>query len=120
MSATLQLTRDVGIAAFELRRGPFEISVDGNPVGSITNHDTAEIQVELGRHTLVVCKGRYSNRTLTFDVADGEVVKFRCNGARIWPTYIASIHRQTRPRDQPASGMSIPGSRPTSGHLSVA
>jgi hypothetical protein len=36
-------------------------------------------------------KGRYSSRILSFDAADGEVVNFRCNGARIWPTYLASI-----------------------------
>jgi hypothetical protein len=91
MSATLQLTRDVGFAAFELRRGRFEISVDGQPVGSIANHDTVEIPIEPGRHNLVVRKGRYASRTRTFDVAAGEVVHFRCNGARIWPTYVASI-----------------------------
>jgi hypothetical protein len=38
-----------------------------------------------------VRKGRYSSRTVTFDAADGEVINFRCGGARIWPTYVASI-----------------------------
>jgi hypothetical protein len=91
MSATLRLTRDVGSVAFELRGGRFEISIDGRPVGSIANHDTAETQIEPGRHHLVLRKGRYSSRTRTFDAADGEVVTFRCSGARIWPTYVASI-----------------------------
>ncbi len=91
MSATLRLTRNVGSAAPELRRGRFDISVDGKPVGSLANHDTAETQIEPGRHNLVLRKGRYSSRTLTFDAADGEVVNFRCSGARIWPTYVASI-----------------------------
>jgi hypothetical protein len=91
MSATLQLKREVGFAAFELRRGRFEISVDGEPVGSLANHDTVEIPLEPGRHDLVLRKGRYSSRTRTFDVAAGEFVHFRCNGARIWPTYVASI-----------------------------
>jgi len=91
MSATLRLTRGVGFATFELRRGRFEISVDGKPVGSLANHDTAEIPLEPGHHNLVVRKGRYSSRTRTFDIADGETVNFRCHGARIWPTYVASI-----------------------------
>lgn len=91
MSATLRLTRDVGSAAPELRRGRFEISIDGKLVGSLANHDTAETQIEPGRHNLVLRKGRYSSRTRSFDAADGEVINFRCNGARIWPTYIASI-----------------------------
>ncbi|HEY6316632.1 MAG TPA: hypothetical protein VI462_01935, partial [Acidimicrobiia bacterium] len=78
-------------AAFALRRERFEISVDDKPVGSLANHDTVETLVEPGRHNLVLHMGRYSSRTLSFDAADGEVVNFRCNGARIWPTYIASI-----------------------------
>jgi hypothetical protein len=91
MSATLRLTRDVGSAAFELRRGRFEISLDAQPIGSLANHETAEIQMEPGRHSLVLHNGRYASRTRSFDAADGEVVNFRCNGARIWPTYIVSI-----------------------------
>jgi len=91
MPATLRLTRDVGSAAFELRRGQFDILVDGKPVGSIANHDTVETPLEPGRHNLVLRKGRYSSRTLTFDAADGQAINFRCNGARIWPTYVASI-----------------------------
>lgn len=91
MSATLRLTRNVGTFAFELRRGRFEISVDGEPIGSIDNHDTMETKIEPGTHSLVLHKGRYSSRTVAFDAADGEIVDFRCNGARIWPTYLASI-----------------------------
>jgi hypothetical protein len=91
MSAILHLTRNVGARAFELRRGRFEISVDGQPVGSLENHETVEIPIEPGRHNVALHKGRYSSRTLTFDADDGEVVDLRCNGARIWPTYVASI-----------------------------
>jgi hypothetical protein len=91
MSATLRLTRNVGSAAFELRRGRFDILVDGKRVGSLENHDTVEIPVEPGSHDLVLRKGRYSSRTLAFDATDGEAIEFRCNGARIWPTYVASI-----------------------------
>ena len=91
MSATLRLTRNVGSAAFELRRGRFDILVDGKPVGSLSNHDTVEIPVATGRHNLVLRKGRYSSRTLTFDAANGQAINFRCNGARIWPTYVATI-----------------------------
>jgi hypothetical protein len=90
MSATLRLTRNVGVPP-ELRRGRFEISVDGQPVGSLANHDTVETQIEPGRHDLVLRKGRYSSRALTFEAAEGEVISFRCGGARIWPTYLASV-----------------------------
>jgi hypothetical protein len=91
MSATVRLTRNVGSAAFELRRGQFDIVVDGKPVGSLSNHAVVETPVEPGRHNLVVRKGRYSSRTMTFDADDGDAIDFRCNGARIWPTYVASI-----------------------------
>jgi hypothetical protein len=91
MSGTLRLTRDVGSLAFELRRGRFEILIDGKPVGSLANHDTVGTPVEPGRHNLVLRTGRYSSRTHSFDAADGQVVNFRCHGARIWPTYVASI-----------------------------
>ena len=89
MTATLSLTREsVGI---ELRRGRFEISVDGKTVGSLERHETVETPLEPGHHTLRMRAGRYSSRDRTFDVADGEVVNFRCHGAMIWPTYVASI-----------------------------
>ena len=65
--------------------------LDGEPVGSLENHETVEIGIEPGRHKLALHKGRYSSRTLTFDAGDDEMVDLRCNGARIWPTYVASI-----------------------------
>ena len=75
MSATLRLTRDVGTAAFELRRGRFEILVDGKPAGSLANHDTAETQIEPGRHSLVLRYGRYCSRIRTFDAASRRILE---------------------------------------------
>ena len=89
MSATLRLTREgVGI---ELRRGQFEISVDGKTVGSIDSHGTLEMPLDRGHHTLQIRAGRYTSRARAFDVADGEVINFRCHGTMIWPRYVASI-----------------------------
>lgn len=90
MSATLRVTREVGFG-IELRRGWFEISVDAKSVGSLENHETVETLLEPGRHSVRVRKGRYSSRNHSFDIADGEVVNFRCHGTRIWPMYLASI-----------------------------
>ncbi|HVA09103.1 MAG TPA: hypothetical protein VNG12_20400 [Acidimicrobiales bacterium] len=89
MSATLKLTREG--AGIELRRGRFEISVDGKGVGSIDNHEAVETPVEPGHHTLRIRAGRYLSRDRLFDVADGDVVTFRCHGTMIWPGYVASI-----------------------------
>jgi hypothetical protein len=47
--------------------------------------------IDPGHHTIGVRKSRYSSRDHSFDVADGEVVSFRCHGTRIWPMYVASI-----------------------------
>jgi hypothetical protein len=88
--ATLRLTRETPFS-FELRRGVFDISVDDKTVGSIKSHDTVEVPLEPGHHALQMRHGRYSSRVEAFDVADGGVVSFRCHGAMIWPTYVASI-----------------------------
>ncbi len=59
--------------------------------GSIADHETVETPVEAGHHSVLIRKGRYSSRNRSFDVADGDVVRFRCHGARIWPTWVASF-----------------------------
>ncbi len=76
----------------ELRRAPFQITLDGAIVGTIDRHQTFETSIEPGRHILRVRTGRYASRAESFDVTVGdEVVTFRCNGARIWPVYLISI-----------------------------
>jgi len=89
MPATLKLTRKA--FGMELRRGTFDVLVDSTRVGSIELHDTFETSVEPGRHTLQVRKGRYSSGQLSFQVTDGDVIGFRCNGARIWPIWLVSF-----------------------------
>jgi hypothetical protein len=75
----------------ELRRGTFEVLLDGNDVESIESKRTIEVPIEPGDHSLQVRSGRYSSRKRSFGAADGEVVNFRCSGARVWPIYVASI-----------------------------
>jgi hypothetical protein len=90
MAATLQLTRATNFI-MELRRGTFQVLIDGNDVGTIERNKTIEVPIEPGRHTLQVKAGRFSSSRRSFDVADGDVVNFRCNGAIIWPVYVASL-----------------------------
>ncbi len=90
MAATLHLVREKSVV-MELRRGTFHVLLDGNDVGSIDMHGTIEVPIEPGHHTLQVKAGRYTSHRHPFDAADGETVNFRCNGARIWPLYLASI-----------------------------
>jgi hypothetical protein len=89
VSATLKLTHKA-IGA-EVRRGPFDVLVDGKRVGSVEMNDTIETPVEPGRHTLRVSNGRNSSRAQTFDAAEGEVVAFRCTGKRFLPLFLASF-----------------------------
>jgi hypothetical protein len=89
MPAILTLTRErFGI---ELRRGKFEIVVDGRSTASIEHGDTVEVPVEPGHHALRIRSGRYSSRELSFDAADGDVISFRCYGANLWPVWLVSF-----------------------------
>ena len=89
MSATLKLSRKtIGV---EVRRGTYDVLVDGTRVGSVALHDTFETAVEPGRHTLQVRKGRDSSRVQSFDAADGEIVAYRCNGKAILPIFLLSF-----------------------------
>jgi hypothetical protein len=89
MPAILTLTRER--FGLELRRGKFEIVVDGRSTASIEHGDTVEVPAEPGRHTLRIRSGRYSSRELSFDAADGDVISFRCYGANLWPVWLASF-----------------------------
>jgi hypothetical protein len=89
VSATLKLSHKA-IGA-EVRRGPFDVFVDDERVGSVEMNDTIETPVEPGRHTLQVRNGRNSSRIESFDAADGEVVAFRCTGKRFLPLFLASF-----------------------------
>jgi hypothetical protein len=89
MSATLTLTHKA-IGA-EVRRGTYDVEVDGKRVGTVEMNHTMETPVQPGRHTLQVRNGRNSSSTETFDAADGETVAFRCTGKRFLPLFLASF-----------------------------
>jgi hypothetical protein len=89
MSATLKVTHKA-IGA-EVRRGAYDVLVDGSRVGSVEMNDTIETPVEPGRHTLQVHNGRNTSGVKTFDAADGEVIAFRSTGKRFLPLFLASF-----------------------------
>jgi hypothetical protein len=89
VSATLKVSHKA-IGA-EVRRGPYDVLVDGKSVGSVEMNDTIETPVEPGRHTLQVRNGRNSSRPESFDAAEGEVIAFRCTGKRFLPLFLASF-----------------------------
>jgi hypothetical protein len=89
MSATLKLFHKA-IGA-EVRRGSYEVIVDGTQAGSVEMDSTVEVPVDPGRHTLQIRDGRKSNSTVTVDAAEGESITFRCTGKRFLPIFLASF-----------------------------
>jgi hypothetical protein len=89
MVATLKVThRAIGV---EVRRGAYDILVDGQHAGSVEMNRSIEIPVEAGRHTLQIRSGRNSSRTRTFEVGDGQTVTFRATGKSFLPIFLASF-----------------------------
>ena len=89
MSAMLKLRHQtIGV---EVRRGPYDVVVDGKSAGTFKLNESIDIPVEPGRHTLKIRSGRNSSRTKTFDVAEGEIVRFRCSGKSILPVFLLSF-----------------------------
>jgi hypothetical protein len=89
MSATLKVShRAIGV---EVRRGTYDVLVNGERVGSLEMNNTFETSVEPGRHTLQVRNGRNSSRTKSFDATDDEIVAFRCSGKSILPIFLLSF-----------------------------
>jgi len=89
MSATLKVRHEaIGV---EVRRGTYDVVVDGNRAGSVELHGTFETPVEPGRHTLQIRNGRNSSRTATFDADDSQVICFRCSGKNILPVFLLSF-----------------------------
>jgi hypothetical protein len=89
MTATLKMThKAIGV---EVRRGPYDIVVDGHVVGSLEMNDTIEIPVEPGLHHLQIRSGRNSSRTQTFEAAESQTVAFRCTGKSFLPIFLLSF-----------------------------
>jgi len=89
MTAILKMThKAIGV---EVRRGRYEIDVDGQHAGSVDMNDTIEIPVDPGRHTLQIRSGRNSSRPATFEAAENQTVAFRCTGKSFLPIFLASF-----------------------------
>jgi hypothetical protein len=89
MTATLKMTHKA--IGFEVRRGTYDVLVDGQRAGSLDMNDTIEISVEPGHHTVQIRSGRNSSRTQTFEAAESQTVAFRCTGKSFLPIFLASF-----------------------------
>ena len=90
MPATLRVMREASFG-FELRRGTFEVLLDGETVRSIEWGETMEGLVKPGQHTLRIRKRRYSSPERTFEAGDSGTISFRCHGAMLWPRWAVSF-----------------------------
>lgn len=89
MTATLKITQKaIGV---EVRRGTYDVEVDGQRAGSLDMNDTIEIPIEPGRHTVRVRGGRNSSRTQTFEAVEGHTIAFRCTGKSFLLKFLASF-----------------------------
>jgi hypothetical protein len=89
VAATLKVThKAIGV---EVRRGTYDVVVDGARAGSVELNDTFETSVEPGHHTLRIRNGRNSSRTAAFDADEGQVIAFRCSGKNILPIFLLSF-----------------------------
>jgi len=89
MSAMLRLTHNtIGV---EVRRGTYDVVVDGKRAGSLELNETVDMPVEPGHHTVQVRSSRNSSRTKAFDVAEGEIASFRCSRKSILPIFLLSF-----------------------------
>jgi len=89
MSATLKLThKTIGV---EVRRGTYDVVVDGTQVAAVEMNETVDIPVEAGHHTLQIRNGRNSSRTKTFDVNENETASFRATGKSLLPIFLLSF-----------------------------
>jgi len=78
MTAILKVThKAIGV---EVRRGTYDVVVDGQRAGSLAMNDALEIPIGPGRHTLQVRSGRNSSRTQTFEAAEDQTVAFDVPG----------------------------------------
>jgi hypothetical protein len=89
VAATLKVThKAIGV---EVRRGTYDVVVDGTRAGSVELNDTFETPLEPGHHTLQMRDGRNSSRTAAFDADEGQVIAFRCSGKNILPIFLLSF-----------------------------
>ncbi len=89
MSATLKVThKSIGV---EVRRGTYDVVVDGQRAASLDMNDSVEVPVAPGPHTVQVRSGRNSSRVETFEATEGQTVAYRCTGKSFLPIFLASF-----------------------------
>ena len=73
------------------RKGAWQITLDGDVVGTIAVGQTVELPIEKGYHTLRLNSDRHHSPERSFEAAEGQVVSFACRTAvAFWPVHVAA------------------------------
>lgn len=86
MASTVKLSRKPWGSSHSRHARPWQVEVDGRTVGTISNKETVELQVESGRHVLRVRSMRFlSSPEKPFEADEGHVVGFSCHPRSLSP-----------------------------------
>ena len=86
--ATIRLSRAASYSPL-LGMETYNIAIDGGVVGAIAAGETVEVSVTPGRHSLrLLGRGRNRSPLRDLEVAEDEVVSYRCHGPRYGPPHI--------------------------------
>lgn len=91
--ATLRLSRLWSGVLIGGQRETWNIVIDGRVVGAISDHETVEVSVEPGQHTLRLGQGRHLSPQRSFEVGEDGLVGYTCHGPRIWPKFVMALLR---------------------------
>ena len=89
MTATLKVVHKA--IDVEVRRGAYDILVDGVPVGNVKMNHTTSVSIDPGRHTLQVRHRRSSSRPVAIEAAEGQTLVYRCTGKSFLPVFLLSF-----------------------------
>jgi hypothetical protein len=88
MPATLRIRRKF---AFIGQNHPYEVVLDGQPVGTVGFEQAVEVEIETGPHKLQIRAGtRLRSPERSFEAAAGQVVRYWCRTRLLWPELIAA------------------------------
>ncbi len=89
------------------RSQKWQVLIDGADVGTLAINQTVELPVGPGQHTLrLKTPGRLMSPERSFEIAEGEQIRFSCHSQFLWPLMLAALLRQARLLDPAEHGVS--------------
>lgn len=74
------------------RNQKWQVLIDGADAGAIAVNQTVELPAGPGQHTLrLKASGRFASQERSFEIAEGEEIRFSCHSQYLWPLMLASL-----------------------------